>query len=64
MTLGYIKQMALEVIMEQQANTKIDADKDRLSYLLGFNDGVIELTSRLSQVENETESEVSNADSD
>ena len=43
MTQEYIKQIALDTIMEQQAETKVNADRDNLLYLMGFNDGVIEL---------------------
>lgn len=47
MTETYIQKMALETIMEQQAETKVNADKDNLLYLMGFNDGVIELALKL-----------------
>ena len=47
MTQEYIKQMALDTIMEQQAKTKVNADRDNLLYLMGFNDGVIELALNL-----------------
>ena len=47
MTQEYIKQMALDTIMEQQAKTTVKADRDNLLYLMGFNDGVIELVLKL-----------------
>lgn len=47
MTQEYIKNKALETIMEQQAETKVNADRDNLLYLMGFNDGVIELALKL-----------------
>ena len=47
MTQEYVKQMALDTIMEQQAETKVNADRDNLLYLMGFNDGVIELALKL-----------------
>ena len=47
MTQEYIKQIALDTIMEQQAETKVNADRDNLIYLMGFNDGVIELALNL-----------------
>ena len=47
MTQEYIKQMALDTIMQQQAETKVNADRDNLLYLMGFNDGVIELALNL-----------------
>ena len=47
MTQEYIKQMALDTIMGQQAETKVNADRDNLLYLMGFNDGVIELALNL-----------------
>lgn len=47
MTQEYIKQIALDTIMEQQAETKVNADRDNLLYLMGFNDGVIELALNL-----------------
>ena len=47
MTQEYIKQMALDTIMEQQAKTTVKADRDNLLYLMGFNDGVIELALKL-----------------
>lgn len=47
MTQEYIKQMALKTIMKQQAETKVNADRDNLLYLMGFNDGVIELALNL-----------------
>ena len=47
MTETYVQKMALETIMEQQAETKVNADKDNLLYLMGFNDGVIELALKL-----------------
>lgn len=47
MTQGYINQIALDTITEQQAKTKTNADIDNLLYLMGFNDGVIELASNL-----------------
>lgn len=42
-----IKHATLDVIMEQQADTKINASKDDLIYLMAFNDGVIELANTL-----------------
>lgn len=42
-----IKEISLDVIMEEQANVRKDATKDELLYLMGFNDGVIELLNRL-----------------
>ena len=57
MTQEYIKQMALETIMKQQAETKINADRDNLLYLMGFNDGVIELALNLRE-KTRAESEV------
>ena len=56
MTQEYIKQIALDTIMEQQAETKVNADRDNLLYLMGFNDGVIELALRL-QTKSQAESE-------
>jgi len=56
MTQEYIKQMALETIMEQQAETKVNDDRDNLLYLMGFNDGVIELALKLRDT-TQTESE-------
>ena len=47
MTQEYIKQIALDTIMKQQAETKVNADRDNLLYLMGFNDGVIELALNL-----------------
>ena len=47
MTETYVQKMALETIMEQQAETKVNADRDNLLYLMGFNDGVIELALKL-----------------
>jgi chemotaxis regulatin CheY-phosphate phosphatase CheZ len=47
MTQEYIKQMALDTIMKQQAETKVNDDRDNLLYLMGFNDGVIELALNL-----------------
>lgn len=47
MTQEYIKQVALDTIMEQQAETKVNSDRDNLIYLMGFNDGVIELALKL-----------------
>jgi hypothetical protein len=47
MTQEYIKQVALDTIMEQQAETKVNTDRDNLLYLMGFNDGVIELALKL-----------------
>lgn len=47
MTQEYIKQIALDTIMEQQAETKVNSDRDNLIYLMGFNDGVIELALKL-----------------
>ncbi len=47
MTQEYIKKMALDTIKEQQAETKVNADRDNLLYLMGFNDGVIELAFNL-----------------
>ena len=41
-----IKEISLDVIMEEQANVRKDATKDELLYLMGFNDGVIELSNR------------------
>lgn len=42
-----INEISLDVIMEEQANVRKDATKDELLYLMGFNDGVIELLNRL-----------------
>ena len=42
-----IKHAMLDVIMEQQANTKINESKDGLLYLMAFNDGAIELANIL-----------------
>lgn len=42
-----INEISLDVIMEEQANVRKDATKDELLYLMGFNDGVIELFNRL-----------------
>lgn len=47
MTQEYVRKMALETIMEQQANIEVNSDRDDLLYLMGFNDGVIELTLKL-----------------
>lgn len=47
MTQEYIKQIALDTIEEQQAETKVNDDRDHLIYLMGFNDGVIELALKL-----------------
>ena len=47
MTQEYIKQITLDTIMKQQAETKVNADRDNLLYLMGFNDGVIELALNL-----------------
>ena len=47
MTQEYVQKMALETIMEQQANIEVNSDRDDLLYLMGFNDGVIELTLKL-----------------
>ena len=47
MTQEYIKHIALNTIREQQAETKVNADRDNLLYLMGFNDGVIELALNL-----------------
>ena len=47
MTQEYVKKMALDTIMKQQAETKVNADRDNLLYLMGFNDGVIELALNL-----------------
>lgn len=47
MTQEYIKQMALDTIAEQQAKTTVNSDRDNLLYLMGFNDGVIELALNL-----------------
>ena len=58
MTQEYIKQIALNTIMKQQAETKVNADRDNLLYLMGFNDGVIELALNLrerTQAESEVE---------
>ena len=57
MTQEYIKQIALDTIMEQQAETKVNADRDNLLYLMGFNDGVIELALNLRE-KTQAESEV------
>lgn len=56
MTQEYIKRMALDTIMKQQAETKVNADRDNLLYLMGFNDGVIELALNLRD-ETQAESE-------
>ena len=42
-----ISEISLDVIMEEQANVRKDATKDELLYLMGFNDGAIELLNRL-----------------
>ena len=42
-----IKHAMVDVIAEQQANTKMNASKDDLIYLMAFNDGVIELANVL-----------------
>lgn len=47
MTQEYVQKMALETIKEQQAYTEVNSDRDNLLYLMGFNDGVIELTLKL-----------------
>lgn len=47
MTQEYIKEIALNTITEQQAKTEVNADRDNLLYLMGFNDGVIELALNL-----------------
>ena len=47
MTQEYIERIALDTIMEQQAETKVNADRDNLLYLMGFNDGVTELALNL-----------------
>ena len=57
MTQEYIKQIALDTIMEQQAETKVNSDRDNLIYLMGFNDGVIELALNLRE-KTQAESEV------
>ena len=47
MTQAYINEMALVTIKEQQTKTKVNADRDNLLYLKGFNDGVTELAWKL-----------------
>lgn len=47
MTQEYINEMALFTIKEQQAEIKVDADRDNLLYLKGFNDGVTKLAYKL-----------------
>lgn len=42
-----INKISLDVIMEEQSYVRKDATKDELLYLMGFNDGVIELLNRL-----------------
>lgn len=41
-----INEKSLDVIMEEQSYVRKDATKDELLYLMGFNDGVIELLNR------------------
>lgn len=47
MSTHEINKISLDVIIEEQANVRMDATKDELLYLMGFNDGVIELLNRL-----------------
>lgn len=42
-----IQDIALAVIMEEQANCMKDANEKEVFYLMAFNDGVIEVTNRL-----------------
>lgn len=47
MTQEYVQEMALKTIKEQQDDIEVNSDRDALLYLMGFNDGVIELTLKL-----------------
>lgn len=47
MTQEYIERIALDTIMDQQAATRVNADRDNLLYLMGFNDGVTQLALNL-----------------
>lgn len=42
-----IRKIAIDTIGEQQAKTLVNSDRDNLLYLMGFNDGVIELANSL-----------------
>lgn len=47
MTIDKVNELALGVIMEEQANCMKDATEKDLHYLMAFNDGVIELLSQV-----------------
>lgn len=47
MTADSIRRMAMQVIENQQTLIRVNADRDNLVHLLGFNDGVLALAEEL-----------------
>lgn len=47
MTKDTIRNIVLDCIVEQQSDVQINANRDDLVYMLGYNDGVIEVMERL-----------------
>lgn len=46
-TIDYIKEIVLDVIATEQSYVRKDATRDDLIYLMGFNDGALEILNRL-----------------